>query len=261
MSTKKTHFEGSFYPSSSSEVLEYIEYFNNKILDEGINLQKYPARSIVVPHAGYVYSGYTANIAYKSISEFENKRFILLGPSHHSRFSGLCISDDDIYPTPLGNLHIDIEYKQVLEKEFDFVHSDIKEHSTEVQLPFIKHYFPENKIIECVYSSYSATDLTTFVKFLLADENNIVIISTDLSHYYDVSKASSLDSKCIQAIQDLDLEALKDGCEACGVLGVYAILKNATNLNLTSKVLSYTTSADASGDNSSVVGYTSAIIY
>jgi AmmeMemoRadiSam system protein B len=96
---------------------------------------------------------------------------------------------------------------------------------------------------------------------LLEDEDTLVVISTDLSHYYDIKEANKLDSKCIEAIQNLDIESLKSGCQACGILGVYALLKSSINLDLGTKILSYTTSAEVSGDTASVVGYMSAIIY
>lgn len=260
MSLKELSFAGSFYPSQKFEILDFIEFFNNRMIDENIPQVSLDARAVIVPHAGYVYSGYSANQAYKSIKN-RPKRFIVIGPSHHSRFDGIATTVSDIYPSPLGDIEIDTAYIEDLRKRFDIGEFVGKEHSTEVQMPLIKHYFDGSKVIELVYSAYEASKLKDLVEYLLEDEDNIVVISTDLSHYYDISTANNLDSKCLEAVKDMSIPNLKDGCEACGILGVYALLKSSIEMNLSSQVLSYTTSADASGDSSSVVGYMSAIVY
>ena len=87
------------------------------------------------------------------------------------------------------------------------------------------------------------------------------LLSTDLSHFHTFDTAKTLDYTCLKAVEDLDLEVFKQGCEACGALGVQAVILAAKRLKLSSKLLDYRTSADASGDKSSVVGYMSAMFY
>ena len=96
---------------------------------------------------------------------------------------------------------------------------------------------------------------------MLKDKDNFVVISTDLSHFYDIKKANLLDNICLDAIVNKNIDSLDKGCEACGMLGIKAMLQVSDKLNLTTKILDYRTSADTSNDQSSVVGYMSCVIY
>ena len=96
------------------------------------------------------------------------------------------------------------------------------------------------------------------IEYLLEDHETAVVISTDLSHYYDIKKANALDSICLDAVKELSTAELHQGCEACGKIGVEAMLTAAKKKGLKSILLDYRTSADASGDESQVVGYMSA---
>jgi len=136
-----------------------------------------------------------------------------------------------------------------------------KEHSTEVQIPFIQHYFPQSKIIELIYSDTTATTLAPLITALLQNNDNAVVISSDLSHFHSLEEAKALDENCLRAVSKLDLNEISKGCEACGLIGIQAMILAAKQLKLSSKLLDYRTSADTSGDNSSVVGYMSAMFY
>jgi len=254
-----------FYPQNCQEIENFISYFN-EILDKNIDeenkkrLFKVPPKALIVPHAGWVYSGFSANFVYRMTQNFNEKRVIVIGPSHKIAFEGASICLEEIYETPCKNLIIDLEYsKTILEKfNLNYIPNAHNEHSTEVQMPFIAHYIQNPKIVEIVYSDYSPKNLSKIIDFLLKDENNIIIISTDLSHYYDKKTAMALDYNCIQAVYDLDISKLQK-CEACGKIGIEAMLLSADKNNLSSLVVDYRTSADANEDESQVVGYMSAI--
>jgi AmmeMemoRadiSam system protein B len=147
-----------------------------------------------------------------------------------------------------------------LQKKFDLINlpSAHAEHSTEVQVPFIVHYIKDVELVEIIYSDYSPSKLSEIINFLLEDEKNLIIISSDLSHYYDKKSAIAIDYHCIQAVHDLD-EKMLEKCEACGKIGINAIIKSAENSHLTPLIVDYRTSADANGDENQVVGYMSAI--
>ena len=132
------------------------------------------------------------------------------------------------------------------------------EHSTEVQFPFIKYYFPDAKIVELIYSDTNAQELSNIINFALARKDCTVIISTDLSHFHTQIEAYKIDKICLDAIENLNIEKLQKGCEACGRMGVEAMLLSAHDMKLDVKLLDYRTSADASEDTSRVVGYVSA---
>ncbi len=262
MSIRKSSVSGTFYPSTKEEIEKYINHFNQVLEKSNINIDcDFQPRAIISPHAGYIYSGFTANVAFTLLKQKINPtRIIVIGPSHKFGFDGASISLHNDYETPLGNLKIDVQYSQQLEEKYDFLDfmSDVhKEHSTETQMPFIKHYFPDTKVVEIVYSKCDYKDITKIIEEVLKDDDNFVVISTDLSHFYNLNDAHKLDNICLSGIKNLDLNILNKGCEACGIIGVKGLVDYASQSNMQVKLLDYRTSADASGDTSRVVGYTS----
>lgn len=249
---------GSFYPNSDQEIKRYIKHFDDICeVDDG----DIPAsKAVIVPHAGYVFSGYTANFSYKALKKGGKKKFLVIGPSHRVAFDGVSLCDFDYYKTPYGDIEAETSMLEKLKEKFSLkcqaqAHM---EHSTEVQFPFLKHYIDDVEIIELVYGRAEPRFISEIIDFIYADDEWGVVISTDLSHFYNIQEANSLDSICIDALKELDLEKIQSGCEACGIIGVKAMLESAKKLGLKSKILDYRTSADASGDESSVVGYLSA---
>lgn len=254
--------DGSFYPASCAAIAKMIEGFNDK-LENSLQNKKVLAlapRAVIVPHAGYIYSGFTANVAYRVLKNSIPKRVIVFGPSHKIYFEGISGSFFDEYETPCKNLSVDKEYLSHLREIFDidFVLRAHEEHSTEVQMPFVSHYLPTAKVIEFVYGKESPESLAKLIEAILADKTNAVVISTDLSHFYTQEEAMQLDMHCLKAVHDLDTKELHKGCEACGEIGLEAMILAAKNMKFSSTILDYRTSGDVTGDESSVVGYMSA---
>jgi AmmeMemoRadiSam system protein B len=256
---------GQFYPKSCQEIESYIKEYN-EILDENLKdkrvLKEIP-RAIISPHAGYVYSGFTANFAHRLLANTYAKRVIVIGPSHHVYIDGLSGTIQQLYETPCGDLKIDIDYLKLIKKSFPIgflpkAHS--VEHSTETQMPFIKHYLPNAKVIEFIYGKADYKKIAKLIVELLKDKSNVVVISTDLSHFYTLENAQKLDNICLNGILKKDISILDQGCEACGMIGVKAMITAANELNMSVELLDYRTSADASGDESRVVGYVSAYL-
>jgi len=253
---------GTFYPGRDAELERYFEHFT-KVYDENFELPSVKCRAVIVPHAGYIYSGYTANVAYRVLQKSDVKNFVVIGPSHRASFEGISLCDFESYNTPFGDIKSSNYLYKKLKNNFSF--SCLKEvhleHSTEVQFPFIKHYLQDANIVELVYSDAKAQDISQIIDFVLAQDDCGVIISTDLSHFYNLEDANKLDNICLRAIDEVDIDMLHDGCEACGMIGIEAMLISAKNLGLKSSILDYRTSADASDDKSRVVGYVSACFY
>lgn len=249
---------GSFYPARDVELERYFEHFTQLYEEESI-LPSIKARAVIVPHAGYIYSGYTANIAYRLLALSGLKNFVVLGPSHRVAFEGVSISQAQSYATPFGDIDASRTLYKHLQESFalreTIVHA---EHSTEVQFPFIKHYIPDAKIIELIYGRTEPNALSDIIDEVLSLPDTGVIISTDLSHFYTLKEANQLDRLCVQAVEALDISLLHRGCEACGILGVEGMLLSAKKRHLKAHILDYRTSADASDDTSRVVGYLSA---
>ena len=263
---RKAAVEGTFYPESCSKLNIYFQKFNDMI---GRKTRSNPVfhvkpKAIIVPHAGYIYSGFTANVAYRVLSNSHPKRVIVIGPSHRYYFRGISGAYYESFETPCGEMDIDTDYLMKIAKKFNIgfeAKAHENEHSTEVQIPFIKHYLPKSKVIELVYGDISYKQIEPLIEYLLSDKDNAVVISSDLSHYYSKEKAYSFDKHCMKAISTLDTNELDRGCKACGIIGIKAMTEAAKSLGLHSKVLDYRTSADSSGDKSRVVGYTSAVYY
>ncbi len=263
MSKRVAKNAGTFYPADANSIKKMIDLFNEILMknEDYKDLLKLTPKAIISPHAGYIYSGYTANIAHRILANRKVKRVVVIGPSHHSYFEGVSGSFFEKYETPFGDIDIDLEYLNIINKTFglSFVkEAHSLEHSTETQMPFIKYYQPDVKVIELIYGVNSLEKLAKIVTWLLEDELTSVVISSDLSHFYSLKRANELDAICINGIKKLDNSILELGCEACGLIGIEALNIAAKLLNLKSYILDYRTSADASGDTSRVVGYLSA---
>ncbi len=263
MSIRQTAVAGQFYPADAGEIDQMILHYN-EILDEQLaekDVLQVAPRAVIVPHAGYVYSAFTANIAFRLLANNTAlRRVVVIGPSHRAQVNGTSIADFDSYQTPLGDLPIERSLVKKLTSDFglQFNPEAHHEHSTEVQMPFIKEYLPDVSVVELVYGSEEPGRLAKVINYLLEDPETGIVISTDLSHYYDIEKAKRLDSICLDAVQKEDPAELHQGCEACGKIGVEAMLIAAREKGLKPLLLDYRTSADASGDESQVVGYMSA---
>ncbi len=262
MSTRETAVAGQFYPADPHEIEKMFAHYNT-IIEEHLQneaLLHLKPRAVIVPHAGYVYSAFTANIAMRLLGNTHAKRVVVIGPSHRVYLKSTSVSDFDSYSSPLGELPVDRTLVAELKSRFGlpFIPDAHHEHSTEVQMPFVKKYDGDASVVELVYGDEDPARLAEVIDFLLEDPDTAVVISTDLSHYYDIQKAQRLDSICMDAVQKLDTSELHQGCEACGKIGVEAMLLTAKKRGLKPVLLDYRTSADASGDKSQVVGYMSA---
>ncbi len=260
MSSRNMSVAGTFYPSECSEIERYIQTFNQAVSSKKGKLS---ARAIISPHAGYVYSGFSANAAYSLVDTQGIKRVVLIGPSHRVYLKGASVALYEEYLSPCSKMKMDMEYSKALIERyelFSFDPSAHAEHSTETQVPFIQHYFGPVDLVEIVYGDIDYAAFVPLIEELLKDEESFLVISTDLSHFYTLEEAKALDSICLKAVEDMDMKGLDSGCEACGKIGVKALVQAAENLGLGSRVVDYRTSYDASSDASRVVGYMSALI-
>jgi len=267
MSTRETSVAGAFYPAVCREIEAYISRFNTLLDESGFRGESVTIspRALIVPHAGYVYSGFTANAAFRTAAEkrMDVRRVVVIGPSHRVFIRGASVALYSHYASPCGTMKIDLHFSNALKERFGFLHFSPeahREHSTEVQIPFVQHYFPDAEIVEIVYGDLDGSELSKLIDSVLEESGTLVVISTDLSHFYSKEQANRLDSYCLQGMRDLDISELEIGCEACGMTGVKGVIASAGRAGLQSQVLDYRTSADASGDETSVVGYVSCLI-
>ena len=264
--TRKAAVRGLFYPQECSEVRATFQNYDLKLQQVNIpqEIQNIVPRAIVVPHAGYIYSGFTASFAYRFLQKSNTKRVIVIGPSHHHYFKGISGSYYEKYETPCGDIDIDSAYLFALAKQFDICAKSrtlINLASIPEKMPFIKAYLPKAEIIELIYGDMNPKSIANLILALLKNPENTVVISSDLSHFHTLDVAKKYDYHCLKAVEKLDTELLKEGCEASGIIGIEAMIMVAKQLNFSSKLLDYRTSADASRDEISVVGYLSAMFY
>lgn len=256
MSTRNAFVRGVFYPQTCEEIEHYIAHFNATIKEP---LPHVAPRALIVPHAGYIYSGYTANLAYVCASKHAYERIVVIGPSHRVFIEGASIAVYETYETPCGALDIDVSFSELLRETFPFLTHFSEahaEHSTETQMPFIQHYFPHTKVIEIVYGKIDIKALSSLIDTLLETPKTLVVISTDLSHFYTQEEAATLDTLCINAIKELSLESFGKS-EACGMRGIQAMVMSAKKHDFKAHLLDYRTSFERSRDATRVVGYTS----
>ena len=216
-------------------------------------------KAIIVPHAGYVYSGPVAASVYAQLIPVHDRihRVILLGPCHRVPLNGLATSSADFFETPLGSIQIDrdsIEQIQSLPqvREFDLTHQ--LEHSLEVQLPFLQEVLDEFMLVPLVVGDASASDVSSVLELLWGGDETLIVISSDLSHYHDYATARSMDALTCKAIESLDGDAIHHE-QACGRIPILGLLKSAQKHHMKATTLDLRNSGDTAGGKDQVVGY------
>lgn len=248
---------GSFYPSDKNELGTMINNFLNNT--ENKNYKN--IRAIVSPHAGMIYSGQTASYGFKQLENQNIEKVIIIGPVHSEYIDNFGLSHADYWRTPLGDIEIDKEINFELEKNAIFEFTDLaleEEHSQEVQIPFLQVVIANNwKLVPILVGQVNSEEIISASKIIskLLDDKTIIVISTDLSHYYKKVIANEMDKKCLESIKNLKYN---EECEACGEIPLKLLFEIAKNNNWESEVLHYSDSGEITGDKN-VVGYASAI--
>lgn len=267
---------GSFYPSSPKKLIETIEFCFKSELGPG-EIPKKPekilekALAVIVPHAGYVYSGPVAAYAYAEVAKFGNpKLVVLIGPNHTGYGARIGVWSEDSWSTPLDEIKVckqaaDLFLEGCKEASED-VRSHMAEHSLEVQLPFLQYVFGEFEILPISMFPISLAVCRSVAQNL--DEllknfpSTLLVISSDFNHYEDDQTTRKKDQFAIDAILKKDAESLyrvvgSKKITMCGLSPVACLLymKSFSKVRL----LKHATSGDVSGDRSHVVGYASFI--
>lgn len=259
-----------FYPGRKQELQNVLQ----TLLDRAPVDKKYDQIcGVVAPHAGYPYSGLSAAYSYNVLKNYDFETAVILSPSHREYFQGMSIYHGDAYETPLGLAPIDADLREKLIDAGEYFSEGIRghgaEHAVEVQLPFLQMVKKDFKILPVVIGDQRKLFIDKLVEGLeqIIDPKTVVVVSSDLSHFYSKDSADKLDTIIESHIREMDYNGLQEDleskkCEACGGGGIVALLKLASRNNFKhADVLSRTDSGDSTGDNSSVVGYLSAVVY
>lgn len=245
---------GMFYPQDP-EVLkrDVLGY-----LGKPHSIEPVP-KAIIAPHAGYIYSAPVAASVYNRLRPLHDKisRVILLGPSHRVGFSGLALSSAEYFATPLGYVPIDHTTDDRLTllpqvSVLDQAHS--MEHSLEVHLPFLQTVLDEFQLLPMVVGDAGPEEVAQVLELLWGEEETLIVISSDLSHYQDYVSAQHLDQATSLAIEELRYEDIHYD-DACGRNPIRGLLYFARTHQLHAHAVDVRNSGDTQGDKSRVVGY------
>jgi AmmeMemoRadiSam system protein B len=261
---------GLFYPEDPDVLNQTVD-----TLLLQAELQPAPGRVVgmILPHAGYAYSGYTASLGYKLLGNKPVDTVVIVSPSHREYFDGISVYGGTAYRTPLGDLKIDEEVRtELLKDDAVIAASDAghrEEHAIEVQLPFIQKVMGGAKIVPIVMGEQRREYCFHLGKRLadvLRHKRVLLIASSDLSHYHPYEEAESMDAIIIGDVAQFDCEKMmndleSERAEACGGGPMVAVLDAAHRLGASrAEILYHCNSGDITGDRHSVVGYLSAAL-
>ena len=245
---------GQFYPANSSELSTTI-----RLLLEDVQAEAVPApKALIVPHAGYIYSGPVAASAYATLCCYcdQYTRVILLGPAHRVAVTGLALSAAEVFRTPLGDVPLDTEAIAALDMPevmvFDAAHQF--EHSLEVHLPFLQSVVSSFSVVPLVVGDVAAETVAEVIGALWGGPETLIVVSSDLSHYLSYEKARTADNATCIAIEKFDAERI-DHHDACGATPIGGLLITARRRGMKVTTLDLRNSGDTAGDRSRVVGY------
>ncbi|WP_252176855.1 AmmeMemoRadiSam system protein B [Endozoicomonas sp. 4G] len=258
MNVRQPAVSGVFYPDQP----ELLKTVVNNLISEATERELSP-KVLIVPHAGYIYSGAIAASGYKQLGLYRSKikRVVLLGPSHQTAFEGIALPDCEAYSTPLGDIPLDADAIESLSR-FNQVHTldaaHAHEHSLEVQCPFLQSTLDHFKLIPLVVGDASPYAVAEVIDFLWGGDETLIVISSDLSHYLSYEEANRRDSLTTKAIEQMS--SCLTGGQACGSYPLNGMLKIAQRRGMEVVTLDVRNSGDTAGDKKRVVGYGAYVI-
>ncbi len=269
---RKANIAGTWYPGDPAQLKADIERYLRSARVADIDGK---VTGIVVPHAGYVYSGQVAAYAYKAAQENKFDAVILIGPSHRAYFKGASIYNGDGYETPLGVLPVDSALAGKIVSNSNGTVSLVPdarspENSLEIQVPFLQMALggiPFVPVLMGTQDMNTCRALADAIIKAVVDKKVLVVASSDFSHYHDYDKAVEMDSAALGHIEKMDIEGFlrslgSEECEACGAGAVIVTMMAARAMGADrGRVLEYMNSGDVTGDKSGVVGYAAVVFY
>lgn len=245
--TRKAAVAGYFYPANKAQLAREISGFLDQVPDQHGDGA---LRGLIVPHAGYRYSGQIAAYAYALLRANPGrwKKIVAIGPAHTLLTHRLAADPNDYWETPMGKVKILHDGFPVQEA------AHIQEHCLEVQLPFLQHVLGDFRFLPLIGGRIDPRACCHAIESAL-DEESLLLISSDLSHYYDYETASKLDQATCRAIEELDVEFMERHGVACGKIPILIVMEIARRNGWSCRLLQYRNSGDVSRDQESVVGY------
>ncbi len=261
---------GSWYPGTRAALERAVDAH----LASAERVHESCPRALIAPHAGLMYSGTVAAHAYQLVRTCPYEAVVLVGPSHFVGFDGMSIWPRGAWDSPLGEVAVEDRLADAIASAGTLVQDEPeahgREHSIEMQLPFVARLLPAVPIVPMVMgyqTRATAERLGDALARALAGRHVLLVASSDLSHYLDARTAAALDGVVIRCVEALDPDGLMTALErepghACGGGPMVAVMRAARALGATrARVLRYADSGDVSGDKEAVVGYMAAAIW
>ncbi|MBN1495021.1 AmmeMemoRadiSam system protein B [Candidatus Peregrinibacteria bacterium] len=254
---RKPAVAGTFYPADEKTLVQMINGFINdsvSVKPEG------QLKAIVVPHAGYVYSGIVAAAGFKLLKQLDPKKkwkVLLLGPSHFVILKGAAAPEVEGWETPLGTVLV----KNILDemKKSDVINQDEEafrqEHSLEVEVPFLQMVMKKWMLYPLCLGELNPKILAVELKDFVSRDDVITVVSSDLSHYFPYEDAVAIDENANEFIPKIAINEVRSKVEACGIMGIMTLLHLADVLGWKGHFIDYKNSGDTAGDKNQVVGY------
>jgi len=245
---------GMFYPARPSQLQTQLHDLLAAVPANGT-----PPKAMIVPHAGYVYSGPVAATAYARLRAAKDtiRRVVLIGPSHRVGFRGVAVSGMDAFATPLGSIPIDkdaVAQIQQLPNVGFLEQAHTQEHSLEVHLPFLQEVLGHFSLVPIVVGEARPEDVGAVLEALWGGPETLIVISSDLSHYHDYRTAQRMDTATSNAIEALRFEDIGYH-DACGRNPISGLLWLARRKGLHAATIDLRNSGDTAGPRDRVVGY------
>jgi AmmeMemoRadiSam system protein B/AmmeMemoRadiSam system protein A len=252
-STRPPAVSGLFYPADAATLSRDVRAFL-----AAAHASVPPPKALIVPHAGYVYSGPIAASGYATLKEIAPgiRRVVLLGPTHRVAVRGLALPGATAFSTPLGTVQVDQEAAQII-AHLPFVTlspaAHAQEHALEVQLPFLQTLLPDFKVLPLAVGMASAEEVAQVLELLWGGDETLIVISSDLSHYLPYDTARRVDSATAEAILGMAENISHE--QACGATPINGLLLAARRHHLAPRLLDLRNSGDTAGPRDGVVGY------
>lgn len=245
---------GTFYPASPKVLRATVDQLLACAEPTG-DLQEPVPKALIVPHAGYVYSGSVAASAWVRLRPAAAiiERVILLGPAHRVFVHGVVSPGAELMQTPLGDLQVDLDAIAQVRTVHDDPEAHAMEHSLEVQLPFLRRVVPHARVVPLAIGRATTDEVAHVIESLWGGPETRMVVSSDLSHYLPYETARALDRDTAEHIVAMD--GLLPPVRACGYTGVNGLIHVARRRGLHVRTLDLRNSGDTAGDHDAVVGY------
>ena len=263
---RRSAVAGMFYPGDGRALAQMIARLTQQAEQTAIALPAdRPLRALIMPHAGYTYSGLAAAHAAAALKNRRFEKIIVMGPDHHVGFQGCAVDDVDAYRTPLGDIPLHPDARRLRRLSEAVIRppavSAAREHSVEVILPFLQSWLPPFSVIPMVTGRVAPGIISQQIAPLL-DDKTLVIASSDLSHYLPYNQAVATDRETIARILDLETDMLMNSQNrACGKIPIAVVINLARLYNWEPILIHYSNSGDSSSNRDRVVGYSVIAFY